>query len=111
MRRLYAPLWLAVVLLAGCQFLGIAEPQSFDQRLLVGYESVAGVRQVAATLVTSKAISVGDAENVQLGADNARAGLDIAASLKPVDPTAADARLQASLMILRALNAYLEGKQ
>lgn len=107
--RAYHSLWLAVILLAGCQFLGIAEPATFNQRLLVGYESVAAVRESTANLFVAGKIDVDDAENLQAQADLARAGLDIAASIP--DPKAAETRLEATLIVLKGLNAYLEAKQ
>ena len=46
MKRLQNSLWLAVVLLAGCQFLGIAQPETFNQRLLVGSGAMVGMGSV-----------------------------------------------------------------
>lgn len=111
MKQLRHGLWAAILLLTACQFLGLEQPRSFSDRLLVGYATVTSVRQSAETLLVAKAITVDEAVNVQQGADNARAGLDIAAQVESVDPKAADARLQASMTILRALNAYLEGRR
>ena len=109
MKALRNSLWLAVVLLAGCQFLGVAQPETFNQRLLVGYESVASIRETASTLFVAGKIDVAVAENVQAQADLARSGLDIAASTP--DPTQAENRLEATLVVLKGLNAYLEAKQ
>lgn len=107
--RAYRALWLAVVLLAGCQFLGISQPETFNQRLLVGYESVASVRETASTLFVAGKIDVNVAENVQAQADLARAALDLAAATP--DPTQAETRLEATLVVLKGLNAYLEARQ
>lgn len=98
-------------LLGACAFLGVPTAKSFNERLAVGYSTVTTVRQTATTLVQDDVISPNDAANVQQQADNARAGLDIASTLKGVDLEAADARLLASLQILHALEDYLRSRQ
>jgi len=103
----FRSLWLAVVLLASCTWLGLDSPQTFNERLAVGYTSVTAVRLAATDLLLAKKISVDDAQNVLEQSDNARAGLDIARTLNTVDPEAADRRLQSILTGLKALQAYL----
>lgn len=98
-------------LLSACAALGIPGAKSFNERLAVGYSTVTTVRQSATTLVQSDAISPEDADNVQKQADHARAGLDIASTLKNVDQQAADARLLSALQILHALEDYLRSRQ
>jgi hypothetical protein len=79
--------------------------------LAVGYVSVTTVRESALTLLRAEAITVEDAENVQAQADNARAALDIARGLRSVDFEAADQRLASALVILEALQRYLDGRK
>lgn len=101
----------ALALLTACSVFGLPQAKSFSDRLAVGYNTVIAVRETNTALVSSSLISADDAQNVQDQADTARAGLDIASSLRDVDQTAADARLRASLQILSALEAYLRSRQ
>ena len=100
-----------LVMLTACQTIGVPTPQSFSERLAAGYVSVTAVRQSATTLIVAGKISAGDAENIQAQADNARTGLDVARTLRGTDVTAADAKLQAALTILTALDAYVRSRQ
>lgn len=96
----------ALLALTGCP--GFApKPITFNERMAAGLASVTFIRETATTLLAADRISVADAENVQDQANNARAGLDIAQSLKAIDPTAADAKLQATQLILSSLRNYL----
>ena len=72
MKTLYA-VWLIFVLLAGCAALGLEAPQTFNEKLAVGYSTVTAVRAAAATFVSSGKLSPDDAQNVQTQADTARA--------------------------------------
>lgn len=102
-------LWLATVLaLAGCQTLGIPQAETFNQRLAVGYVGVTTARQTALTLLQADKIGTDDAQQVQQQADNLRAGLDVARSLRASSPQAADSKLTATLAALQALDAYLK---
>lgn len=93
--------------LQGCAALGLPSPQSFNERLAVGYASVTSARETATSLLNAGKISVGDAENVLEQTDNARAGLDIAREVHATAPDAANAKLTAVLTALKALEAYL----
>lgn len=105
------PLAFALVLLSACALLGVPTPESFSERLAVGYSSTTTVRQTALTLLQQKKLSPDDVENIQQQADNARAGLDIARTMRGVDLESADARLTATLVGLTALEAYLRARQ
>lgn len=108
--------WLALALvtcltlLAGCASLGLAQPQTFSQRLAVAYTSVSAVRATATNLLQARSITVADAENIQRTADEVRAGLDVSRSLVGVDPKAADQRLGAAVATLEALRTYLQSR-
>lgn len=97
----------AVVTMHGCTTLGVPTPQTFSERVAAGYVGVTTVRDSATTLLQAGSITADDARNIQAQADNVRAGLDIARTVSSVDPTAADAKLQATLQILTALDSYL----
>lgn len=105
------PFLLAVMLLAGCQLLGVPTPETFSERLAVGYSTTTTVRQTTLTMLQARKLTPDDAENIQQQADNARAGLDIARTMRGVDLQAADARLTATLTGLTALEAYLRARE
>lgn len=109
MRQLrYGAFLLLVLVVAACS--NIAAPQTFNEKLAVGYGMVTAVRTSTTTLLTAKKISVDDAQNVQAQADNARAGLDIARSSFAGNPASAEAKLSAVTMALQALSTYLATK-
>ena len=90
---------------------GCATPQTFNERLLAGYATVTETRQTAVTLVDAKKMSSADAVNVQQQADTARAGLDLARSMRASAPQQAEDKLTATQTIVRALRAYLLSKE
>lgn len=96
--------YLFLAFIVGCAALGLPTPQSFNEKLLAGYSGVTTVRAGGDALIVAKKISSADAENVQKQADNVRAGLDIASSMS--DPALAAAKLNSTLTILTALQAY-----
>lgn len=102
---------LALVALSACSVFGVPTPQSFNERLAVGYATVTTTRDTAAALVSSGSISADDGQNVLEQTDNARAGLDIARSISVVDPDGANARLTSILVGLEALQTYLRSRQ
>ena len=113
MRILYSPgvvvgIYLAL-LMAACTAIGI-QTQTFNQKLLVAYSTVTEVRVQTTNLLTGKKITPDDAQNVQKQADTAREALDVARSLKATNPTAADAKLDATRTVLVALQTYLASK-
>lgn len=108
---LCALLLLAMLTLHGCAQLGVPAPQTTDQRIAVAVASITAVRQSTQTLLVAGRISAADASNVQAQADNAIAAAQIARTIAPTDPAAADAKLQSTIQILQALQAYLASKQ
>ena len=111
MRPRFLPLSLVPIFLAfivgACASL---MPQTFNQKLLVGYSTVTEIRVQTTNLLTGKKITPDDAENVQKQADTAREALDVARGLKASNPTAADAKLDATRTVLVALQTYLASK-
>lgn len=100
-----------LALLCACAQLGLVTPQSFSERLAAGYTAATTVRSTTTALLEAKRISVADAANLQNGADNARAGLDIARDIHATEPGAAETRLTATITALSALSAYLETRK
>lgn len=105
----YLP-YLILLLVVGCAALGLATPQTFNEKLAVGYGTVTAVRQAATTLVSSGKLSPDDAQNVQDQANNIRAALDIARTMNKTDPIAAQTKLDSTIVVLQALQAYLSTK-
>lgn len=103
----FALLWLAT----GCTQLGLPTPQTFNEKLAVGYSTVTAIRNTATTLLVAKKLSVEDAQNVQTQSDNLRSGLDIANKVHALDAAAGNDKLAAVQTALVALQAYLASKQ
>lgn len=112
MKRLFLVLAIATAgFLPACTMLGLATPETFAQKLAVGYATVTEARTVGTKLLVAKKISVADAENIQEQADVARKGLDVAREISKTSPTAADSKLSSVTAGLRALQTYLASKQ
>lgn len=107
----FVVLVMAATLFTACAQLGMATPQTFNERLAAGYTSVSAVRDSAATLLTAGKIQVKDAENVQAQADNARAGLDLARGMSGTNPLAANDKLSATISLLTGIQQYLLTRQ
>ncbi len=99
----------ALVLLAitGCAALGIATPQTFNEKEAAAITTVTAIRSTATGLLTGGKITAADARNVQTQADTAREAIKVADSIHATDPAAAENRLDAVVVGLNALNAYL----
>ena len=101
-------LGLAIMLLQACAALGVPKPESFPERLAAGYVTVTANRQLNTALLGAGILSARDGKNVQDQNDNARAGLDVAATL---GGAAAEDKLASTLRIVDELKKYLEAKQ
>ena len=102
---------MALLLLGACSYLGQPTPETFNERAAAAYASVTAVRQTALTLLQTGSITAADAQNVQEGADNVRAGIDVARNIAVTNPGQAENRLTAAIAALNALNAYLASQQ
>lgn len=100
-----------LLFVAACGALGVATPQTFNERTAAAYASVTAVRESATTLLKAGKIKADDAQNVQDGANNARAGIDIARGLEAQSPGAGKTRLDVAIAALQALQAYLNSKE
>jgi hypothetical protein len=96
--------------LTGCAALGVEKPQNFEERLAGGYATVSAIRASGQQLALAGKIGKADAQDIQAQADTARAALDITAQIHDTDPTAAENRLNATIIALTALQAYLASK-
>lgn len=107
-KPLYAAFWVALLIaLTACQTLGVATPQTFNEKLAAGYSTVTAARDTTATLLTSGKVSAQEAQQIQSQLDNARTGLDLARQIHATNPTVGDAKLDAVVTGLTALQAYL----
>lgn len=104
-------LYVLLLLVSACATLGIPTPQTFNERLAAGYTTGTTIVSVTTTLLAAKKLSSADAENVLKQTDTAVAGLDISRQLSATDLAAADTKLAASLVVLNALQAYLNSKK
>src|SRR5260221_1116296 len=97
-----------LVLLEACAQFGLTPPKSFDEQVAYGYASLASVRTSAANALTTHTISLGDAQHVQVIADEARSALDAGrVAYSSDDTTTALARVQLADSILIQLANYL----
>lgn len=110
--------------LAGCETLGLPTVEGFNERLAAGYSSVTSVRDGAGVMLDGKVrvaeampedqrkatldAAKADAQNLQDQADKAREALDVTRTLRGVNFEAAEQRLTSTLLIVKALQKYLE---
>lgn len=94
-------------MLTACAALGVLSPQTFNEKEAAAISTVTGARSTAIALLTADKISAADARNIQTQADNAREAIAIASAIHATDPAAAENRLDAVIVGLNALNAYL----
>lgn len=97
-------------MVASCAQLGLPTAQSFEEKLTAAYATVESVNKTATSLLNDKKITSADAQHILEQTRNARAGLDVARSLRKADPTGADGKLTAMRTALTALQAYLTSK-
>lgn len=102
-------LFLAVALsvLTACASLGVSAPLTLEGRVYAAATTTNEVTKTATTLLQLKKISPADAENVLKTVDAATAGLAVVRLYGKTDPAVADAKLQAVLASLTAMQAYL----
>jgi len=109
-RPQYLLLPFLLLFLSACIALGVATPQTFNEKLAVGYSTVTASRDATATLLSSGKLSASDAQNVQDQLNNARTGLDVAREVHATNPSAGDAKLSAVVTGLTALQSYLQSR-
>jgi len=100
-----------LALVAGCQSLGLPTPQGFNEKLAASYSAVTSVRDTTLALLTAGQITKDEAKQVQARADEARAGLDAASTLKGSDFGAAETRLATATQLLTTLQKFLADRR
>lgn len=112
-----------VILLSGCQYLGLQTADTFNQKLAYSYGQVTAARKGATAVVNASCqtpekfatdackAAVADGKHVQAMADQAREGLDLAKGYAAAGNLAqANIQLQLESAALTALSAYLASK-
>lgn len=72
---------LVLFLVAGCQQLGLVQPETTNQRIAYGLVTVTQMRQTATLMLQQKKISKEEAMKVQVVADSIRLSLETARRL------------------------------
>lgn len=112
-----------VILLAGCAWMGLQSPETFNQKLAYAYGQTTAARRGAAAVVNASCPTpdkfetaackdaVTDGKHIQAMADEARKGLDLAKGFAAAGNLAqANIQLQLESAALTALQAYLLSK-
>lgn len=85
--------------------------KSFNDKLAVGYTTVAAIYDVTAVAVRAHKLTAPDAKNILAQADNVRDALDIARDLYTAKDAAANDKLATAITTLNALQTYLASHQ
>lgn len=101
---------LIFAMLTACSTLGVQAPKTFNERLAAAYTTVTAARDTTATLLSANKISAVDAKNAQEQLDTARTGLDLARQIHASDPAGAQTRLDAIVVGLATLQAFLQSR-
>jgi len=101
----------ATIEVDGCTALGLQAPQTFNERLDAGYQTIATVVSTADALYKAGKITARDARNIETQTDNVREGLDLAREYKAAGNNQADSKLRAAMAVLDALEAYVGTKR
>jgi len=103
--------FLLIVLLAGCAQLGLATPQSFDEKIAYAYGTNTAIRQASTAALDAGKISSTDMRQVMAVNDQAGALLDAARAANDAGHGAdADAHLRMATSILTSIQAFLDAK-
>lgn len=109
--RHYLSLLILAFVLAACQQLGLAEPQTFDERLAYAYSNNAAIRKSAADALTAKTITASDAKQVLTTTDTAREALDQARGFQQAgDTSTALGKLQLATSLLSTVQTFLQSR-
>lgn len=96
-----------VMLLAGCSALGLATPQTLDQKLAYGYAGVTTALNTIATATTAGQLTSAQATNANTMTLNVKSILDNARALEITNATSAQTDLTLALSALSAVQQYL----
>lgn len=98
-------------LLAACESLGLATPETFTERLAYAYSQNAAIRTSAAQSLKTATISKSDAQQVLTTTDTVRAALDEAKGFQSTgDTSTALGKLQLATGLLQSVQVFLKSK-
>ena len=112
MKRLH--LFLAafvLALLTVCASLGIPDADTFNKKAMVAHGTVAAIAKSATSLRAAGKLSDADRDNIVATLKNAEMGIDMATMVGKTDPAAGVTKLDTSIAVLTALQAYLLTKE
>ena len=100
----------ALILLAGCAALGIAPADTFNKKAVVAYAAVGAAYDLAADLNEAGKLTPEKKADVLKSLDDVVAAIDAAVAVSATDPTQAEKRLTAALLVLNVIDAYLRSQ-
>lgn len=93
---------------AACTSLGLMAPQSLDESIAYSQSQVSALEQSAASALTTKTITVSEAQQALSMGDQATAAINAARAAESVgDTSTAQGKLALATSILTQLSAYL----
>lgn len=94
--------------LVGCSSLGLGPAQSLDQKIAYAYGTHTAVLEAATSAVNSNALSVDDAKQVLILADQSKQLLDAGRVAERANDTAtANSKITLAVTVLAQLQTYL----
>jgi len=100
-------MYIAVLMLAACQSLGVPQADTFNKRAVAAYSSVSAASQTVTTLYVSQKITQEKALESLDEVEQVKKAVDAAVQLYSTDRTGAETRLDDALLILKALQAAI----
>lgn len=108
--KLLGPVVLLAVMLAGCETIGVPEPEGFNDRVGYALGTHTAVLQTIASSVRVGQISSDEADDAVRIADQARDIIDAARRVRAAgDIDGANRQLSLAITVLQELQAHLRG--
>jgi len=113
MKRSLATFMVALIgaLLIACAQIGIPAADTFNKKAIAAHSMVAGIAKSASMLRAAGKLSDADRDNVVASLKAAESAIDLATTTHKTDAAGGMTKLDASVAILGALNAYLLTKE
>lgn len=96
--------------IAGCAQLGVQAPKTFNEKALAAYGTVEGIGKQAFTLRQAGKLSDADRDNVVDTLRSSLQGIELAGIISKTDPASGLTKLETSIAVMSALQAYLAKK-
>lgn len=98
------------LLFLGCAQLGVTAPATFNQKEAAAHVTIEGIAKTALSLHQAGKLSEADRSNIVATLRSAESGIDVAKLVAKTDPAGGLTKLDASIAVLTALQAYLATK-